>query len=154
MWDRAKVSFAAAWIAVQGTLIATAGTRPDGAFGFRMFSESSTLLVRLSREIDAPSGHGTVLLDVPDGVWTAKDAQGSPHRFSWGSRVKEPALSTFGTTIHASYGAAAQLQRLGAALDDVASHIPEDAETRALDLDVTVKKNGRPASVVRLVAKR
>jgi len=56
--------------------------------------------------------------------------------------------------MHASYGAGAQLQRLAAALEDVAKHIPEDGETRALELEVTVRKNGRPPSVTRLVARR
>ena len=55
---KARVIFAAIWIAGQSALILTAGRRSEAAFGFRMFSESSTLSFSLTREIDAPSGHG------------------------------------------------------------------------------------------------
>jgi hypothetical protein len=154
MWTKAKAALAGAWIVGQAILIGTAGQRPDAAFGFRMFSESSTIAVRLFRQVDSPSGHGTMPVEVPDGEWTARDASGAPHRVSWRARVKEPALSTFGQTFAASYGAAAQLQRWGAALHDVAQHIPEDTETRALELEITVRKNGRPPTVTHLVAER
>jgi len=62
---------------------------------------------------------------------------------------REPALATFDATMHASYGAAAQLERWRAALEDVAKHTPEDAETKRLRLEITVRKNGREAQVVR-----
>jgi hypothetical protein len=154
MRTRAKVALAAAWIAVQVALVLTAGTRADAAFGFRMFSESTTVSVRLFRLTDAPSGHGTVRVEVPEGDWTARDERGMAHRFSWRARVKEPALSTFGVTFPASYGAAAQLARWEAALQYVARHVPEDAETRALELDVTLRKNGRAPTVTHLRAER
>src|SRR5262245_7973061 len=98
MWTQAKVGVAAAWIAGQAALVLTAGQRADGAFGFRMFSESSTVSMRLFRHVDAPSGHGTVALEAPGGDWTARDANGAPQRFSWRARVKEPQLATFGQT--------------------------------------------------------
>ena len=154
MWEGGKLAFAGAWICVQGALIATAGARPDGAFGFRMFNESSTISVRLYRRVDAPSGHGEVPVEVPDGDWTAHDPSGALHHFSWRTRVKEPALSTFGVTMHASYGAAAQLQRWHAALDDVARHVPDDTETRALELEIKVRRNGRPPTVTHFLARR
>src|SRR5262245_40906588 len=154
MWAKAKVGFAAAWIAGQAALVLTAGQRPDGAFGFRMFSESSTVSVRLFRHVDAPSGHGTVAVEVPSGDWTARDANGAPQRLSWRAGVKEPQLSTFGQTLAAAYGSRAQLQRLDAALRDVAQPIPADAETRALELEVTIRKNGRAPTVSRLRAER
>ena len=154
MWTKAKAAFAGAWILGQAALVLTAGGRPDGAFGFRMFSESSTISARLFRRVDADTGHGTVAVEVPDGDWTARDASGSPHRVSWRARVKEPQLSSFGQTFAASYGAAAQVQRWGAALRDVAQHIPEDTETRALELELTVRKNGRAPTVTHLVVER
>lgn len=117
-----------------------------------MFSESSTLTVHLLREVDAMSGHDTVLVDVRDGEWKAKDASGRTHHFAWKDRVREPGLATFDATIHASYGADAQLARLQAALDDVAAHIPDDAETRALAVDVDVRRNGREAVRVHLTS--
>ena len=55
-----RLVFCVAWITAQAVLILTAPRRADAAFGFRMFAESSTITVRLEREIEAPSGHGTV----------------------------------------------------------------------------------------------
>ncbi|MEO6418315.1 MAG: hypothetical protein ABIP39_02845 [Polyangiaceae bacterium] len=143
MGPRARTAFAAAYLALQMILVTSAGSRPDHAFGFRMFSESSTLNVALFRRIDAPSGHGTIDVHVEDGTWIAKDADGAPQRISWRERVRDPGLSTFDTTIHASYGADAQVERLQAALDDVAAHIPHDTETRALVLQINKRSNGR-----------
>ncbi len=149
MWAGAKIAVAVAWISSQTALIVTAASRPDGAFGFRMFSESSTIQVRLFRHID-----GTGPVEVEGGEWTARDARGVLHRFTWGARVREPNLSTFGVTMHAAYGGAAQVQRWHAAIEDVAKHIPEDAETRALELELTIRKNGRAETVTHLLARR
>jgi hypothetical protein len=132
-------------------LVVTAGARPDHAFGFRMFQESSTIHLHLAREVEAETGHGTRLVAVDGGSWIARDRTGTLHRFSWKDRVQEPALGAFDRTFHASYGADAQTERLRAALDDVAAHTlgpKDDAETRALVLEVTVRKNGRePKSI-------
>lgn len=147
---RSRVLFAAAWLVVQGALVATAGGRSDNAFGFRMFNESSTLNVHLSRRVDSMAGHGTVLVSVVDGEWVARDRDGRPHRIKWRDRVHEGGLSAFDRTIHASYGSAAQLARLQLALDDVAAHLQEDVETRALVLEIDVRKNGREPYVVRM----
>ncbi len=143
MGPRARTAFAAAYLAAQVIAITSAASRSDHIFGFRMFSESSTLNVALFRRIDAPSGHGILKVHVENGTWIAKDADGAPQRVSWHDRVREPGLSTFDTTIHASYGADAQVERLQAALLDVAAHIPQDAETRDLVLEVIERKNGR-----------
>ncbi len=149
MWDGAKATFAAAWVALQGVLIATAGDRPDAAFGFRMFSESSTIEVHLFRE--TPDG---ARVEVDGGEWVAKDRDGASHRISWTSYVKEPSLTVFGATMHAGYGAAAQVQRWSAALDYVAHHIPEDVETRALELELSVRRNGHAKTVTRVQVRR
>jgi len=146
----ARCLFAAGYVAAQVALIATAGGRPEHAFGFRMFSESSTVRLHLLRAVEAPSGHGTVLVDVRDGAWNAHDPSGAIHRFAWRDRVREPELGTFDVTMHAAYGAEAQLARLRAALADVARHVPEDAETRELVLNVTVRQNGKEPEVVLL----
>ncbi|WP_394826011.1 hypothetical protein [Pendulispora albinea] len=143
-----RTACAVLYVCTQVALIATAGGRPDHAFGFRMFSESSTLNAQLVRYVEAPSGHGTVKVAVDGTTWTARDASGVLHRFDWRDRIREPALGYFGATIHASYGAQAQLARFQAALDDVAAHISQDAETRQLGLEIDVRKNGRePAHV-------
>lgn len=138
----ARAAFAVAWIAGQAALILSASRRPDALFGFRMFAESSTIEAHLTRDIEAPSGHGTVEVAVKGGEWIARDTLGAPHAFRWRDRVIEPALASFDTTFHASYSAAAQVARWEGALDDVASHLTEDAETKRLRLDLTVRRNG------------
>lgn len=149
----ARVAFAALYLGGQIALIATAGRRADAAFGFRMFSESSTLHAALYRAVEAPSGYGTLLVPVVDGSWMTRDADGNPHRIRWHDRVRAPELNVFDATIHAGYGAAAQTKRWQAALDDVAAHIPEDAETRQLVLDLTLRRNGHEPVVLHLVSK-
>jgi hypothetical protein len=137
-----RLAFVMCWIGVQVGLILTASRRADAAFGFRMFAESSTLVAHLSREIEAPTGHGTITLLVKDGEWTARGPDGRPHAIRWRDRVIEPNLALFGVTIHASYSAAAQVERWHAALDDVAAHLADDAETKELHLELVVRKNG------------
>jgi hypothetical protein len=75
MWEGPKTAFAVAWLGTQAVLVVGAGSRPDGAFGFRMFSESSTIEVHLFRE----TGDGT-RASVDGGEWVAKDEHGVPHR--------------------------------------------------------------------------
>ena len=151
-----RLAFAAAWIGLQIALILTAGRRADGAFGFRMFGESSTIRLSLYREVGGvgvgQAGDARGRLHVDGGAWTARDAGGMPRRFSWYDRVKRPEMGVFEREISASYGAAAQLARLQLALDDVAAHIPDDAETTRLLLDVTVRRNGGEPYVVHLAS--
>jgi hypothetical protein len=142
-WGR--IVFAVAWIGLQGGLILTANRRPDGAFGFRMFSESTTIKVALYREIDGKRVH------VDDGKWSARDAAGQVKRFSWNDRVM-PNLAVFDVEWAAAYGEAAQLARWQGALDDVFAHTSEDAETTRLVLDIVVKKNGREPHTVTLTS--
>ncbi len=150
---RARVVVAGLWVAGQAALIATGGMRPDNAFAFRMFSESSTIQIVLYREVEAISGEGTQLVRVgADGSWVATDDNGDPQRFSWRDRVADPTLSRLDVTEHASYGADAQLARLRAALDDVMAHTNNDTQTIALVADVTVRRNGRPPEHVRLTS--
>jgi hypothetical protein len=140
----ARVVFAAGWLAAQAALVLTAGTRPDGVFGFRMFPEASSIEVHLSREV----GDGTV--PAPAGEWSARDATGQLRHFSWRDRVRDPVLAALDERVFASYGADAQLAHLQRALDDVADHVPEDGETRRLRADVTVWKNGGEPTTVTL----
>jgi len=148
----ARAAFVAIWLLGQSALVLTAGRRADAAFGFRMFSESTTMTITLSREVRAPTGEGTVLVPVEDGRWVARDRDGLPHRFAWNDRVLDPVVGTLGLTMHAAYGGAAQLERLQAALDDVATHVPEDADTHALVADVVLQKNGREPQNLRLTS--
>ncbi len=151
----ARIAFSAAFVMVQATLVITAGGRPEAAFGFRMFSESSTISYSLSREVrSGPGADDVVVVPVPDGEWSAKDSQGVLRHVSWRDRVKRPELGAFDATFHASYSARAQLSRLTAALDDVAAHTPDDRETVRLLLDVTIRHNGREPEVIHLQSAR
>jgi hypothetical protein len=149
---RARVAFAASYLAFQAALIVTSARRPDHAFGFQMFNESSTVQFALLREVEAPSGHGTLFVHAYDGEWMARGSDGALRHFSWRDRVKIPALSAFDVTLEAGYGASAQLARMQAALDDVAQHIPNDDETLRLLTDVIVKRNGREPWMTRLAS--
>jgi hypothetical protein len=115
-----------------------------------MFPESSTIEVRLVREVVAQSGHGTEEVPVENGAWLARDSRGVLHRFRWDDRVKDPNLFPYGAPVHAGYGAGAQLERLARALDDVATHTGGDDDTVRLVAEVVVKRNGGPAERVRL----
>jgi hypothetical protein len=59
-------------------------------------------------------------------------------------------LASIDARVFASYGVDAQLARLGHALDDVADHLAEDAETLRLRAEVIVRKNGGAPVTVRL----
>ncbi|MEO8797612.1 MAG: hypothetical protein ABI551_06990 [Polyangiaceae bacterium] len=137
---------------VQIALVLTAAHRPDGSFGFRMFNESSSVRARLSREIEAPSGDGTIRVPAPGGKWRARDAEGDLHRFDWYDRAKSGALVGLDSMQHASYGADTQVERLHAALGDLATHVQGDSETKALVLEIDVSHNGRPPVPVTFTA--
>jgi hypothetical protein len=140
----ARVAFAAFWIAGQIALVLTAPLRSDRAFGFGMFPEASTMEIHLVRDV------GGLRVPAPHGEWTARDRLGQLHGVAWHDRVRDRALSAIDTRVFASYGVDAQLARLQRALDDVANHIPDDAETTRLVADVVVRKNGRDPSTVTL----
>jgi hypothetical protein len=146
---RVRPWFAALFLGVQAALIVTAARRPDHAFGFQMFSESTVIRIRPFREVDDAFGIRLVPID-PSGTWVSKDAQGNALSFAWNDRIKRPELRIFDQWIFAGYGADAQLDRLRGALSDMASHLEGDTDTRRLVLEVDVKKNGGEAFVVRL----
>jgi hypothetical protein len=146
-----RIVFAFAWVATQIALVITADRRPDGAFGFRMFADSSTVKITLYREVVGDDGQRT-RIHLEDGVWSARDTGGLKRRFAWTDRVRRRELATFDTEMSSKYGTAAQLTRLQAALDDVATHTPDDADTRRFLLDVVVRKNGREPYVVHLAS--
>jgi hypothetical protein len=140
----------------QVALVATARGRPDHIFGFRMFPEASTLEIHLFRDTRETPGAGGTSSAREEGVpaaggeWSARDGSGQLRRFSWRDRVRDPILGSIDARVFASYGVDAQLARLGHALDDVADHIEDDAETHRLRAEVIVRKNGGPPVTVRL----
>lgn len=118
---------------------------PDHAFGFQMFNESSRLNIHLKREVKTK--RGKTLVAVKDGRWQAPDKGGSQRQYAWQDRVTDVGVRTLDVSVHAAYGLDAQLFRLQAALNDVATHIPEDTRTLALVADVETLRNGVPGSV-------
>jgi hypothetical protein len=143
-----RVLFAGAWLLAQAVLIITAAKRADHAYGFRMFDQSAVVQMHLQRRVDGPSG--PTLVPVEYGSWSARDQKRTRHQIYWRDRVTVRELCVFDVRTDAAYGAAAQLSRLQAALDDVASHIPDDAETLALVADVDVWDAGRAPRHVHL----
>jgi hypothetical protein len=132
------VWFAGLFLAVQLTLIATTGWRPNHAFGFRMFHEYATVKVRLWRRVRGHPG----LVRVDNGLWWARDRAGQVHRMAWFWSVAPFGPAWLDATVKASYGADWALAAYQYALDWVATHTPEDAETETLEADVTVQNNG------------
>jgi hypothetical protein len=136
--------FAGLYLAGQVALVLTAEARPDHIFGFRMFPEASTLEIHLFR--DTRGGSVRALR----GDWSARDGSGQLRHFAWRDRVRDPVLASIDARVFASYGVGTQLARLGHALDDVADHVAEDAETLRLRAEVIVRKNGGDPVTVRL----
>jgi hypothetical protein len=113
-----------------------------------MFDQSAVVRTHLQRRVDGVNG--PILVPVEYGSWSAHDHKLTRHQIYWRDRVTARELCVFDAKTDAAYGAAAQLSRLQAALDDVATHIPDDAETIALVADVEVWDAGRPARHVHL----
>jgi hypothetical protein len=109
-----------------------------------MFPEASTVEIHLTREVRGRT------LPVPRGEWRAQDGSGRQHTFFWHDRVRDGVLGAIDERVFASYGTETQLGRLRRALDDVADHVPDDAETERLGAKVSVWKNGREENVVTL----
>jgi hypothetical protein len=149
---RGRVVFAVFYIGLLGAAIAYSQASPDHVFGFQMFNESSTLRIRLFREVKR--GGRPRLVRVVDGQWRARDRARALRTHRWQDRVRTGPIRTLDRFVHASYGLDAQLFRLERALEDVVSHIPHDRETRALVAVVDTVRNGRTARTVRLRAVR
>ena len=148
----AAAVFGIAYLGIQGALIATAGRRPDHAYGFWMFHESSTVELKLFRVVLAsgdPSGLKRLEVPAGPGEWNARDGSGVLQPRSWRERVKQPELGTFGQRIPAAYGAQAVTTRLLEALVDVSEHM-DDADTCRFEIDARVWRNGRDEGVAKL----
>jgi hypothetical protein len=147
---RARAVAIATYVVAQLSALGYGLWTPDHAFGFQMFNESSRIEFQLYRQVVGRAG----LVPIVDGTWRAVDGRGEVHEFRWRDRVRYPPLARPGREVHASYGLDAQLFRLQAALDDVAAHIDDDAETAALIALVHASRNGRPLDELRLVGAR
>jgi len=145
---RARVAFAALYVALLLVAITYGQLSPDHVFGFQMFNESSKLRITLFREVNTRSG--TRLVPVVDGAWRARDEAKRVRTFRWNDRVRSGPIRRLDRFVHASYGLDAQLFRLERALIDVARHTPGDGETRALVAVVDTLKNGRDPRTLRI----
>lgn len=121
------LTIAGVWSLQLGFVVA-AYDNPQKHFGYQPFSESSTweaTIVRVLRD-----GRR---VDVRDG-WS----------YEWGAMVRGRGLDRPWHEHHAASGVDATLERLQAALDWVATHTPEDTETRYLEAEVRTVRNRRP----------
>ena len=134
--------FTVTFLGVELCGIAWGQVAPDHVLGFQMFNESSRMRIELFREIERKGKR--VLVPAPGGEWRAPDRQGKTHRYSWHDRVRYYPLRELERDVPASYGLAAQLFRLQAALDDMARHIEGDTKTQALVAVVAASHTGRP----------
>lgn len=150
---KGRLLFVVLFLGVQLGLVLTAELRPDRTFSFRMFNESSSLKFELYRELPGRRGKRR-RVPAPDGNWQAHTRAGELAEFHWTDRVRFPSLTRMSVFVHAPYGLDAQLFRLQEALNDVAAHIPEDADTLALIAVVDTRKNGRDAGRVTLRGER
>lgn len=143
---RARVVFASLWIAAQVTLIATASLRPEHAFAFRMFSESTTDVLHLwRRTFDGE------LVSCEQGGWWTRDRDGARVYLSIQDYIDAPELSFYDVRMPASYGRAAELARLRAALDYVIGRLGDDDRTTAqFVVDVALRSGSGAQSSVRL----
>lgn len=149
---RVRPLFFLGYLAVQIALLVYAQKSPDLVFGFQMFNASSDMKISLYRKLRSKGR--THLVRVEDGAWQVKDGAGNLVTFRWQDRVRDGVLSNLDRFVHASYGLEAQLFRLRFALEDVAAHLPQDGETRALVAVVDTLQNGRQRGRVRLQVNR
>jgi hypothetical protein len=149
---KARAPFFFGYLIVQLAISSWALQSPDFVFGFQMFNASSDMKISLYRRVSY-KGRAR-LIAIRNGAWQAKDAEGRTHEFHWQERVRDGVLGTLDTYVHASYGLDAQLFRLQYALQDVARHVPDDAQTEAFVALVDTVKNGREYRQVRLEAAR
>jgi hypothetical protein len=143
----ARRVLAVSYLGVVIAAITSGQLAPDHVFGFQMFNESSSLRIRLYREVRAR--HEIRLVPVTNGTWRARDREKKLHTFHWNDRVRTGSIRVLDRFVHASYGLDAQLFRLEAALHDVAANIPADRETRAFVAVVDTLRNGRNPRTVR-----
>lgn len=141
---KARIAFALCFFALELGLILSSPLRVDGVFAFEMFNASSDIEIRLARKLRARDGR-LIERDMPNGVWTARDAHGNEHVYRWRELVRGTRLTRIGHKLHAKNGVRAQLYHLQHALDHVAANIPNDAQTVALVAHVRGLENGHTA---------
>jgi len=146
---RARVAFAALWLGAQATLVATAELRPEHSFGFRMFSESTTAVLHLSRRT-----FDGELVSSDNGGWWTRTSRGARLYLSMRDYIDAPELSFYDIRMPAAYGRAAELARLAAALDYVIGRLGDDDRTTAqFVVDVTLRSGAGVESHVTIASR-
>jgi hypothetical protein len=145
---RARTAFVAAFLAGQAVLIATAGGRSDRSYGFRMFPETSAIVVHVSRRLD--DGREVPIVG---GRWEARDCSGAARTFQWNKMIRPPGPARLDVPIGAPYGVDSGIERTRDALRWVAER-SGDCETRAFVAKVELKKNGVASGSIDLEAAR
>lgn len=135
-WPPLRSAFAAVYLAIQALLIVTAGGRVSHSFGFRMFEESASIEVHVERVLD-----GNVHKPLAD-EWLAHDCSGAPHVLRWKDLVRFPAPRWLDTGIAQPYGVDTGVAIARAAIGFVATHTPDDCETRAFVATIKRVRNG------------
>jgi hypothetical protein len=110
------------------------------------------LHVSLEREVAARDGTNARWLPVEQGIWAASDTAGTRRRFAWTDRIKTRGLSVVDRDVFVEGAVSTTLEELQLALDDVAVHINDDAESRRLRLEVTIKPIGHEPRTVYLTS--
>jgi hypothetical protein len=105
---------------------------PHMFFAFQPFNESSTWRADIVRVTS--SGERLPI----DGGWAG---------YTWNELVDMPALQGPSHTRHASMGVGATIDFLDKALDWIATHTPDDRETRYLEATVTTYQNTRGPTI-------
>jgi hypothetical protein len=146
---RGRTVACALFFGAEAILVATAGMRSDRSYGFRMFPESSSITVHVSRRL----ADGT-LVPIEKGRWEARDCAGTTHTYVWSQMIRSPAPSRLDAPVAAPYGVESEIHRTNDALRWVLDHTPDDCETRALMARVESRRNGRSPVEVDLEAVR
>jgi hypothetical protein len=133
----------------EAVLIATADLRSDRSYGFRMFPESSSITVHVSRRLSDDS-----VVPVEQARWKARDCSGAPHTIIWGKMVRSPAPWRLDAPVGAPYGIDSEVHRTRDALRWVLDHTPDDCETRGFVATIDARRNGQPATQVTVEAAR
>ena len=133
----AILAFCLVFFGGQLALVAWSYVRGDRLFGYQMFAESTFFTARLYRvTADGRREH------LRDGSWIAADEHGVRRRFSWRGFVDDFRLDRLERRTRAKIGIGTTLKFFQHALDHVVEQIPQDRETRRLELEIRYETAG------------
>ncbi len=141
--------FCVAFLALQVALIATAGRRANRSYGFRMYDESTSIQLHVSRVLDDGG-----LIPIEENSWDARDCDGTLRAFHWDDGLRYPAPARLDETMPAPYGRDSAIEITRAAMQWVAAHTGNDCQTLSFVGELTLTRNGRLPEVLHLEAPR